>query len=62
MNKKVYKIEEGSKEYDNYFEALTVAKAKAEKNEVEVTVYEKDMKTFEPYARVTSDGSEERLD
>lgn len=59
---KSYKLEDGSKEYDDYFEALTVAKAKAEKQETEVTIYEKDLEMFEPYARVDPDGSEERLD
>ncbi|MCJ7429091.1 MAG: hypothetical protein MUP66_01745 [Candidatus Nanohaloarchaeota archaeon QJJ-5] len=62
MTDTVYKIEDGSKEYDNYFEALTVAKAKAEKNETEITIYEKDMHSFEEIAIVDSDGSEERLD
>jgi hypothetical protein len=57
-----FKLKNGQKEYDNYFNAVTVAKAKAEEEETPITICKKELQTFEPIATVHPDGAEEKLD
>lgn len=56
-----YKLKRGQKEYSNYFNAVTVAKAKAEEEEDPVTICRKEMESFEPVVKIHPDGQEEKL-
>lgn len=61
MTEQVYKLKQGSKEFDELISAVKVAKAKAAENDEDVVVCRKLLNTFEPVVSVSPDGSEERL-
>ncbi|MCJ7479264.1 MAG: hypothetical protein MUP63_03760 [Candidatus Nanohaloarchaeota archaeon QJJ-7] len=58
----VYKIEDGEKIYDKFFNAVKVAEAKAEEEDSPVKIYRKLLRTFEPVAKIHPDGEQEKLD
>lgn len=58
----VFKLEHGQKEYENYYNAVKVAKAKAETEEEPITVCRKNLREFEPVVKVHPDGTEERAE
>lgn len=58
----VFKIEDGERTYDERFNAVTVAEAKAAEEDAPVTVYRKLLRTFEPVVKVYPGGEQERLD
>ncbi|MFB6265901.1 MAG: hypothetical protein ABEI07_02340 [Candidatus Nanohaloarchaea archaeon] len=58
----VYRIEDGEKTYDEFFNAVKVAEAKAEEEDSPVRIFRKLLRTFEPVARIHPDGEQERLD
>lgn len=57
----VYRLEDGEKTYQEFYNAVTVAEAKAEEQESPVTVYRKLLRSFEPVVKVHPDGTEEKL-
>lgn len=58
----VYRIEGGEKSYDEFFNALKVAEAKAEQDDEPVRIFRKLLRTFEPVVKIHPDGSQEKLD
>lgn len=58
----VYKLEGGEKTYDEFFNAVKVAEAKAEEEDSPVKVFKKLLRTFEPVVKVHPDGEQEQLD
>lgn len=61
MSDEAYKLKQGQKEYSNYFNAVKVAKAKAEEQDEPVTVCKKELKDFNPVVRIHPDGQEEKI-
>ncbi|MDY6769742.1 MAG: hypothetical protein SVU88_02095 [Candidatus Nanohaloarchaea archaeon] len=58
----VYRLEDGETTYDDRFDAITVAEAKASETGDPVTVHRKLLHTFEPVLRIHPDGRREDLD
>lgn len=58
----VYRLKGGTKEYEDYYSALAVARAKAETEDEAIEVCQREGNDLDPMVRVDPDGTETRLD
>lgn len=58
----IYRLRGGSKEYEDYYNALTVARAKADTEDEAVEVCRREGNDLQPVVRVTPDGDEIELE
>lgn len=58
----VYRLKGGTKEYQDYYNALAVARAKADTEDEAIEVHKREGNELVPVVSVDPDGNETRLD